>query len=487
MWKATTSVYIALAGFACNCAGSPLALVGGTIIDVSHYGKSNRDIDHSVVVLDGDRIVAVGRQDDVAIPASAVRIDVRGQFLVPGLIDGFGAIKTQGFANAWLYNGITTVSVNVADSRRGTHIFCGSPTPRIFVCELVNGYSEDGYEADGDTSDVNAAELRLTARRLTNEQLTHRLEKVASADKQTVLIHYATWPDQVDWIVHEAKRLGLSTYGELGWTNYAYAARSGVQAFIHSERYLAALAPDDLFEEYADDPFGPSANGALDYVAQIPAEGASVEHLGQMFSKYQSVLMPNIVLHHSAVGVSTTNTWRAASAVLMKPEEIHHPLDPATGRPRLMEGESAPDQEQRLSARRELFRTYDEKNRRLAESGVHFLAASGASAFGVLPGSGEVDEIVAMQNVLGLSPREALATATSNYADSLGWKGLGHIEVGGYADIVGLGADPRNDVAAIGDIRTLVAGGKKINRNNLLRLKHTSANSPPSALQTDQD
>lgn len=58
----------------------PIALVGGVIHPVS-----GPEIPDATLVFDRGKIVAVGR--DVAIPAGAERIDVRGQHVYPGLIE----------------------------------------------------------------------------------------------------------------------------------------------------------------------------------------------------------------------------------------------------------------------------------------------------------------------------------------------------------------------------------------------------------------
>src|SRR5262247_3699644 len=66
-----------------------IALVGGTLLDVSNFGNSARDTPDSVVLLRGGRIVAVGPRARISVPESAERVDAAGKFLVPGLIDGF--------------------------------------------------------------------------------------------------------------------------------------------------------------------------------------------------------------------------------------------------------------------------------------------------------------------------------------------------------------------------------------------------------------
>jgi imidazolonepropionase-like amidohydrolase len=77
-----------------------IAIVGATLIDVSNYGHSTNDIADSVVLIDEGKIVAVGSATQITIPSGSTRIDAHGEFLVPGLVDGFGALRTQAFANA---------------------------------------------------------------------------------------------------------------------------------------------------------------------------------------------------------------------------------------------------------------------------------------------------------------------------------------------------------------------------------------------------
>ena len=60
-----------------------IALVGGTLLD----GHESRPLHHAAVVIEGNRIVAVGQRDQVKIPEGAVIIDTRGKTILPGLID----------------------------------------------------------------------------------------------------------------------------------------------------------------------------------------------------------------------------------------------------------------------------------------------------------------------------------------------------------------------------------------------------------------
>jgi imidazolonepropionase-like amidohydrolase len=81
---------VALLLFAAATLGQPaaapkptLALIGGRIVD----GYEGQPIDDGVVLIAGERIVAVGPRSQVAVPAGTPSIDTRGMSILPGLAD----------------------------------------------------------------------------------------------------------------------------------------------------------------------------------------------------------------------------------------------------------------------------------------------------------------------------------------------------------------------------------------------------------------
>jgi len=64
-------------------AGRTVALVGGTLID----GFGGVPIQNSVILVDGERITAVGRVGTLAVPAGAEVISTEGMSVLPGLWD----------------------------------------------------------------------------------------------------------------------------------------------------------------------------------------------------------------------------------------------------------------------------------------------------------------------------------------------------------------------------------------------------------------
>src|SRR5688572_491584 len=76
-------MYAALVALLLQAASPPLAITHVTVIDVA----GERALPDQTVVIDGNRIRAVGRARSVRVPAGARLIDGRGKYLIPGLWD----------------------------------------------------------------------------------------------------------------------------------------------------------------------------------------------------------------------------------------------------------------------------------------------------------------------------------------------------------------------------------------------------------------
>ena len=62
---------------------APLALVGATVID----GTGGPPLTDATVLIENGRIKAVGPRSKVKIPKGCAQVDLRGRFIVPGLVD----------------------------------------------------------------------------------------------------------------------------------------------------------------------------------------------------------------------------------------------------------------------------------------------------------------------------------------------------------------------------------------------------------------
>jgi len=64
---------------------------------------------------------------------------------------------------------------------------------------------------------------------------------------------------------------------------------------------------------------------------------------------------------------------------------------------------------------------------------------------------------------LGMTPLQAIQTATINDGDLLGWSDrIGTIEPGKWADIIAVDGDPLKDVTTLQHVRFVMKGGKVV-------------------------
>ena len=420
----------------------PLALVGGTLVDLSSFGASRRDLADAVVVVANGRVVAAGARSEVEIPSAARRIDVAGKFVVPGLVDGFAGMNSAAQARAYLHAGVTTiVGLDDPGGRRGRLALEASPRPRVQRLEVV------GYRAGDEPAATPAATLA-------------GVEAAARAGAKALLLMYPLPPESIAVAVARARELGLATIGELGETPYPTALALGVQAFVHTSRYSLALAPEETRRAVAKAPFGPPKLDYYRLLVSTLAHGPMVASWAERLGRAETALIPTQAMEYLDLP-GHANPWLEAEAGILDPAGIHHPADRVTGNRQmeLAEGKDAFPPE--------LAVTLAALERRYAAAGARYLAGSGTSAFGTMPGISlrhELELLVAA----GLTPRQALAAATANYREVFGWRELGCVASGCVADLLVLARDPTVDLAALRAIDVLVVGGTVVDRTALL-------------------
>jgi imidazolonepropionase-like amidohydrolase len=84
-----------------------------------------------------------------------------------------------------------------------------------------------------------------------------------------------------------------------------------------------------------------------------------------------------------------------------------------------------------------------------------------------VPGSGLHLELTLLHRI-GLSPRETIAAATSNFSDIYRWRDIARIEPGRVADVLIFDADPLNDLSALDHNDKIMFRGSMLNRQSLL-------------------
>ncbi|MFP5206244.1 MAG: amidohydrolase family protein [Acidobacteriota bacterium] len=454
----------------------PLVLTGGTVIDVTDWGDSARDLPNAVVIVSGGTIAAVGSAATTPIPKGAQIVDCTGRFLIPGLVDGYAGMSSQAQANANLYMGVTTV-VARADAERGFVDFGAHPSPHVYPIDTV-GVSDDWSLLARRSEWVGKLREGAHPVELSPQDTARQIADTARLGTRVVRIGPVVTAANAQWIVSRAHDLHLATYGDFVATPDRVGDQAGVDALLHMDQYILGVIPDELQTPLAEDPLGPAALTAFDYSQRVPPSDARLRNYARFLATHHAALMPTFSLNYAELP-NHRNLWKEPAAALLDPARMYHPTNPATGDMDY----PLPGWAHRLPATAQrwmeesLQKKADQKAQRLwninetiFSAFPHYLVGSGADEMGAMPGISVHTELELLVR-LGLSPREALAAATNNFALQFGWTELGQIAPGRRADILVVNGDPTTNIWNARNISVLIEDGSIIDRNALLNLK----------------
>jgi hypothetical protein len=433
---------------------SVIVLKGATVIDVDNFGRSERDIRNSIVVIHHGKILQVGIVGKTRVPKNAKELDVSGKYIVPGLIDGFGSVTNQAFANAYLYMGVTSV-VYVEDDRRGKVFLQAAPSPALYKQDAYWG--ADRVEAKGKPYKYEDTNYRDDA------AIRREIDSMAAAGARVMLVHYGVKPDQLPAIIAACRRDHIATVGELGRTFYREAVAAGIQSFVHTSRYTADVLPDSVRQLYGHAPFGPPASFYYSYISRTGAlADPKLSALASLYADHPIGLMPTGSLLVYPYMPFANNPWKEPAAAILDEKDItHEPLSKETGKP------INPVPPIRLSAAPRLLSI----DSMFARRGARYLTGSGATAFGTLPGISLHTELEMLSHI-GLNNRQVIAAATNNFSLLWDWRHIGKIAPGREADLLVLSANPITSLQALKQIEILMVDGRMLDRDLLLIKPH---------------
>jgi hypothetical protein len=418
----------------------------------------------------------VGSRFAIPVPKGSRIIDCTGKYIVPGLVDGFAGMSSQGEASANLYMGVTTV-VASSDDRRGLIDFTASPTPHLYLVDSVG--TTDSWSLLAKNPDW-AAKLREGARpaELSPQDTARQIVDTAKLGTRVLWLGHNLTAANTQWIIARAHQMGLITYGEFVSTPYQVGIDAGVDVLLHMSRYELGVIPDELQHPLVDDPEDGAANTAYDYSERLPPTDPHWRTYAQFIAAHHAALMPTFSLYYTRLP-DHRNLWKEPAAVLLDPEHMFVPSNPATGdldyplapwtRHLPAAGQRYLEEGQRKKADQSAMRLW-RINQAIFTAYPHYLAASGAPVFGSMPGISEHTELEMLVR-LGLSPREALAAATNNYALQFNWTELGQITPGRRADILIVDGDPTQNIWNARRISGLIVDGNVLDREALLNGK----------------
>lgn len=416
-----------------------IAIKSALLID----GTGGEPVHGAVVLVEGDRITAVGREADLGIPDGAETIDLGDETLLPGLVDPHTHItinpgtrgllgQLEGLAEPDalqgaraahnlrldLKSGITTqrviAEVNWNDLALKRAIEEGwVPGPRL-LCATRGITSSHGHGAPGWMFD-GPDEIRKAVR----ENLQHGADfiKILVLDRTPTSASYSA--EEIQVAADEAHRAGklitahASAYPD---TSLRSCLAAGVDSIEH-----AIPQTDEQIELYL-------------------RSGAAF-------------------VRTFTIGFQTQTDWArfAGKGIEERVAVMRRIVKETVERPP-ESGGFADYYRTGLSLRDRLRRTYETvvpSFQRAVERGVRWTI--GMDSMHGLIGH-EIGTLVEW----GLSPMQALTAATSQAADVCGVaRDCGTLEAGKYADIISVAGNPLEDIWAIARPRFLMKGGRR--------------------------
>jgi imidazolonepropionase-like amidohydrolase len=421
------------------------------------------------VTITGERITAIERSRRVHVPENERVLDGTGQYLIPGLWDmhvhALSADRNELYFPLLIANGVTGIrdmgttlpleQIHQLQNKIASGKVLG---PRI----VAAGPIVDGPKPVWPFSLAVANELE-------GRQAVDMLKR-EGADFIKV---YNLLPRAAYFaIVDEARKKGLTVVGHVPLSvTAAEASRAGQKSIEHLNGVLLACSTDEaaLMKERL------VVSASFDRESMSRLNRARARQLLETFSPEKAAALFR--------RFASNGTWQTPTLVALRVLAYWNDGSLITD-PRLkyippfIKREWNPKDDFRFSNRsledvrnvRLIYQKNIELIGAMRRAHVKILAGTDLGNPYLLPGFSLHDELGLLARA-GLTPMEALQSATRNPAEFLGLlDSLGTIETGKIADLVLLGANPLEDINNTQKIRAVIVGGKLLDQSELRKM-----------------
>jgi imidazolonepropionase-like amidohydrolase len=404
-------------------------------------------IEHAAVVIDGERISYVGPLAGAPAPDAARTIDGAGKFLIPGLIEMHAHVSKTRASSLGLFvaNGITTLRDMGGDREELTRWRAEIRSKRrIGPSMLVAGpYLESARNV--------TRMLRTPAAEMAEPVERTRVAVGSPADAERVVASLAGHVDHIKIRTVQNR----DTYLAIG-----RAARKYKLPLVG---HVYGIAPEDILL---------SGQRSIEHQLYPTLDNLSVEQRLALFKRF------------AAAGVGIVPTFVTITrSIFPSSEELQAIVDDENGarepRRRYISKYLLIDWREQIAEqnddRRAQFKPIYESSvrnvREMRQAGMRIMAGSDVAVLNVFPGSSLHEEMNIFVKTIGMTPMEALQSATMKSAEFLGLgSSIGTVETGKIADLVLLDANPLDDITNVGRINAVILRGRLFDRAGLDQL-----------------
>lgn len=443
-----------------------IAITDVTIVDV----ENGLLLGPRTVLIDEGRIVAIRAPRDAAIPASAQRVDGRGRFLMPGLVDmhvHLFNLSSHRPPNDWSFpmyvaNGVLGVRDMRADAAS---------------MQLVKQWRK--AVADGELIAPRILADGIAVQGKSPEDAARQVDAAADAGAEFIKVFSEVPASHWRAIITEAKSRSLPVVGHVpAGVPLLEAAKAGQRSDEHLMQAYEACSTIEstlLAERKGLDGDALMARSEQQEARTLDAfDPGTCRGVSKQLAATGQVQVPTLAL------ADEDTLWNNASPSA-DPRWRYLRADERARWERFLTGYTAKDAalaKQRWPIARQIVSA-------MHQAGVTVMAGTDAPMPGVYPGFALLEELQLLVDA-GLTPFDVLRSATLEPARFLGIANTsGSVAVGKRADLVLLDADPSKDIGNTRRIRAVVLDGRLLQRAELDALldqaAHTQAH-PHQAL-----
>ena len=439
-------VVLLLALTGCGKAGEGvIALEGATLID----GVGGAPKEDAVILIRNGHIEAVARVNEIRIPKGAQRIDLVGKTVIPGLIDAHAHVERWA-APRYLAWGVTTVRDlhGGADSviALKNDLNLGSITgPRMFTA----GAMIDGAPA----TYPNATGVA------TGPEARRAVDQRAVAGVDYLKIYTKITPTLLRPLMDEAKNFRLPVAAHLGKIDALTAARAGVVSLEHMAGVVQAASRNPAVYFRAHDRF--LSGWTTEEQGWTTLDSASLARTARALAQTNVAIVPTLIVHEMLSRLDNP-------ILLTRPGMEDVPDDAESVR-------SVASLLRRTGWKPRDFQAFRRARARQDQFVREFKRAGGVIAAGtdatnqlLIPGFSLHEEMALLVDA-GLTPLEAISSATRRGAQLLHADSLGVVTRGKVADLVVLNGNPTQNIGATRSIAWVMTRGRVVYPDSLRR------------------